>query len=156
MAPEGVDIHIYESLGTIPPFDPSTTMEQAPEPVSTLRNLLGQADAVIICTPEYAFGVPGILKNVLDWLVSSAELNTMPVAIISASPLYSGGKHAHDSLALTLTALGANLNEKYQMKIGNIYNKMSAHKEVTDETTHSELSSVLNQLIVVANSTPEG
>lgn len=155
MAPSNIHINLYESLGSIPPFDPSIAAEAATEPVVELRNMLKNADAVIICTPEYAFGVPGILKNALDWLVSSAEMNTMPVVAISVSPLYSGGKYAHDSLVLTLTALGTNLHENCKLRIADIYNKMNAEKEVTDPTTLNELSDLLTQLIKVVNTPKE-
>ena len=87
-------------------FSPDLDGEDAPTPVVHLRTLLGGSDGVLICTPEYAFGMPGSLKNALDWTVSSGDLNEKPVAAISASPLHSGGDKAHASLLLTLTAWG--------------------------------------------------
>lgn len=151
IAPADVHITLYEALSTIPHFDPGIAADQSPESVIALRQQIQHADAVIICTPEYAFGIPGILKNALDWLVSSGEMNTKPVAAISASPLPSGGKHAHDALMLTLKALGTRVAEKCQLQIGGIYTKMNPQKEVTDAATLSQLSPLLHELTIVAN-----
>jgi len=106
MAPTGMDVTLYDGLGDLPHFSPDLDDEKSPAAVIQLRALLRAADGVLICTPEYAFGVPGSLKNALDWTVSSGDLNEKPVAAISASPLYSGGDKAHASLLLTLTARG--------------------------------------------------
>src|ERR1700710_1904667 len=99
---------IYEQLGLIPPFDPGLDNDNPPAPVTELQAAIKNADAVIICTPEYAFGVPGQLKNALDWLVSSSTLVDKPVMLITAS---SSGQYAHPSLLLTLGALSANVVE---------------------------------------------
>ncbi|MEZ5018119.1 MAG: NAD(P)H-dependent oxidoreductase [Flavipsychrobacter sp.] len=146
VAGKGVEMNIYEDLGTIPHFDPTIAVEDSPDAVKNLRTLLKEANAVIICTPEYAFGVPGVLKNALDWLVSSGEMNEKPVGIISASPLHRGGNHAHASLVLTLTALGTKMSEHAKLMIGNVYNKMNDKKEVVDEETVKELRSLVHSL----------
>src|SRR5882724_13164063 len=68
MAPAGVAFNVYTGLAAIPPFDDS----QEPGPaVVDFRRQLQEADGIFICTPEYAFGVSGVLKNALDWTVSS-------------------------------------------------------------------------------------
>ena len=73
MLPAGVDYNIYEELRNIPAFDPGIDNDTPPSTVSNLREKISQADGIIICTPEYAFGVPGALKNALDWTVSSGS-----------------------------------------------------------------------------------
>jgi chromate reductase len=102
--PADVNYIIYDNLADIPAFDPGLDTDSPPNVITSLRQLLTQADGLIICTPEYAFGVPGSLKNMLDWLVSSSTLVDKPVALITASL---GGEHAHASLLLTLGALSA-------------------------------------------------
>jgi len=92
MAPAGMEITIYDRLGDLPHFILDLDDEDSPASVIRLRALFRAADGVLICTPEYAFGVPGSLKNTLDWTVSSGEINGKPVAAISASPLYGGGE----------------------------------------------------------------
>lgn len=64
--PEEISYTIYDGLNTIPAFDPGMDNETPPEAVASLRRQLAEAAAVFICTPEYAFGVPGALKNALD------------------------------------------------------------------------------------------
>jgi chromate reductase, NAD(P)H dehydrogenase (quinone) len=123
IAPKNVQVKIFTGLDTLPHFNPEAK-ENIPS-VNNLRQQLKEADGLIISTPEYAFGVPGVLKNALDWLVSSGELNEKPVAAISASPLYSGGDKALASLLLTLTALGATMKARSVLSIGNIKNKMN-------------------------------
>src|SRR5579871_3597845 len=96
-----VNFIIYQGLGCLPHFNDS--QDPAPE-VLEFRKMLTEADGVLICSPEYAFGVPGVLKNALDWTVASGEFVNKPVALITAA---TGGTNAHASLLLTLTALSA-------------------------------------------------
>ena len=141
LAAPQMEINIYFQAGELPHFSPDIDTEAAFESVETLRNLVKKSDAVIISTPEYAFGVPGSLKNALDWLVSSGELNEKPVAAISASPLNSGGDKALASLSLTLTALGTVNAGRFS--IPNIKNKLNEAKEITDAETLEALKTVL-------------
>lgn len=145
MAPGNVVLKIFEGLDELPHFNPETKGDSAS--VVNLRQLIKEADAVIFSTPEYAFGVPGVLKNALDWLVFSGELNEKPVIAISASPLYSGGDKALASLLLTLTALGTNMGAGSSLSITNIKSKITEAGEITDSETIQELEMVLDNLI---------
>ena len=91
--------------------------------------------------------MPGVLKNALDWLVSSGELNEKPVAAISASPLYSGGDKALASLLLTLTALGTNMGANPSLSIANVKSKINETGFVTDTETLAALQLLLDNLI---------
>src|SRR6478752_7363088 len=70
MMPSGAYVEIFDGVGNLPHFDDAPDV---PELVQAFRKKIKEADAVLICTPEYAFGVPGSLKNALDWTVSSGE-----------------------------------------------------------------------------------
>jgi chromate reductase len=107
VAPAGMEFLFYEGLAGLPHFNPDMDGESdvPPEPVREWRALVAAADAVLISSPEYAHGLPGSLKNALDWLVSSGELMDVPVVLLNGSP--SGGGHAQASLAETLTMLSA-------------------------------------------------
>src|SRR5687768_3855814 len=87
IAPEDVSIVLYDGLGRLPHFNPDDDREGAEPPaeVGELRRLLIKADGVLISSPEYAHGVPGVLKNMLDWLVSTGELSGKRVALLNAS-----------------------------------------------------------------------
>jgi len=73
VAPGDISIRIYDGLGTLPHFNTDFDLEGAmlSEPVENLRTETRRADALLISSPEYAHGVPGALKNALDWLVSA-------------------------------------------------------------------------------------
>jgi NAD(P)H-dependent FMN reductase len=127
--PADVEYTIYNDLAQIPAFDPGLDTDNPPISVAVLRKLLTDADGLIICTPEYAFGVPGSLKNMLDWLVSSSTLVDKPVALITASL---GGEYAHASLLLTLGALSANVIADATLLIQFIRSKMDSDRKVKD------------------------
>jgi NAD(P)H-dependent FMN reductase len=117
-----------EQLAALPAFNPDLDGEGAvpPPPVGELRALLAAADGVIISSPEYAHGAPGVLKNALDWIVSSGELERKPVVLLCASP--SGGRFAQASLTPTLEVMGARMvlnvaltfTRKYIDSAGNV------------------------------------
>jgi chromate reductase len=85
LAPLDIEITLLDTLGELPHFNPDLDGEEAPFAVVDFRMRLRACDAVLICSPEYAHGVPGTLKNALDWIVGSGELMEKPVALISAS-----------------------------------------------------------------------
>ena len=102
------EVIMYDRLGELPHFNPDLDDEGATAPlaVEELRRLVADADRVVICTPEYAHGVPGSLKNALDWLVSSPAMVGKEVTIINAS---SRSTFASASLAETLRTMSATL-----------------------------------------------
>jgi NAD(P)H-dependent FMN reductase len=109
LAAPDVEVRLYRGLGELPHFNPDLDGEQAPaapEAVLALRREVGDCHAIFISSPEYAHGVPGSLKNALDWLVSCAEFPGKPVALINTAPRAS---HAQASLAETLHTMSARL-----------------------------------------------
>ncbi len=85
LAPKGVEVTIYDGLAHLPHFNPD--IEAVPLPsVKHFRTQLQISSGLLISSPEYAHGVPGVLKNALDWLVKSGELVNKPVALLNASP----------------------------------------------------------------------
>ena len=144
MMPAGVDFFIYRGLGSLPQFDDP---EQIPITVSVWRKHLQEADAVLICTPEYAFGVPGSLKNALDWTVGSGELVNKPLALITAS---TGGEKAHASFLQIFAALSAKIPEGGSLLISFVRSKLNAAGEITDPPTLEAVQSVVKNLIQAA------
>jgi chromate reductase len=106
LAPEDVTVNFYDELGDLPHFNPDLDNAAPPRSVERFRLQLRSAAGVIISTPEYAHGIPGALKNALDWLVASGELYEKPVALFSASPR---ANYAHASLVETLTVMTARI-----------------------------------------------
>lgn len=144
LAPGNVDYIIYDGLSQLPHFDPGLDNDDPPEPVSALRKLLAEADGVVICTPEYAYGVPGSLKNALDWTVSSGSLVDKPLALITAS---TGGQNAHAALLLILGALSANVLENATLLISFIRSKMDGEGNITDVETAGTLRKAFTGLL---------
>jgi NAD(P)H-dependent FMN reductase len=105
LAPEDVVVTLYGGLGGLPHFNPDLDGEAAPPPIADFRLRLAEADGILICCPEYAHGVPGVMKNALDWIVGSGEFMNKPVALINARP----APWAQASLTETLTVMMAKL-----------------------------------------------
>ncbi|KAK2618123.1 NADPH-dependent FMN reductase [Leptospira interrogans] len=106
-APSEMDIITFSELGDLPHFSPDRDGENSPESVKKYREVLRIVDGVLICTPEYAHNMPGVLKNSLDWVVGSGEYVNKPVMALSSSPSYMGGEKALQSLLTTLRAMNA-------------------------------------------------
>jgi chromate reductase len=131
-------------MGTLPHFNPVPEDEAYPDTVQNLHQQLNRADAIIICTPEYAFGLPGSLKNLLDWTVATGNLVDKPMVVITAS---SQGSYAHPSLLTTLGALSANVVEGAALLIPFIRAKMDAAGNITDEQVEKDIRFVLGNLL---------
>lgn len=115
-----VDVHLefFDALADIPAFD---GRDEDPESVRNFKSKIKEANAVLICTPEYAFGVPGALKNALDWTVGSSDFYDKHVALITAS---SQGEKGHESLQHTLTAISAKTHPDTTLLISFIRSKV--------------------------------
>ncbi len=104
LAPPPIDIQLFSALDSLPYFNPDLDREgmTPPPAIADFRRRVGGAAALLICSPEYAHGVPGALKNALDWLVSAPEIVHKPVGLLNASPRSS---HAQASLTETLRTM---------------------------------------------------
>ncbi len=130
------DVQIYDGLANLPHFNPDDDVEGATPPpaVVALRAMLADADGILISSPEYAHGVPGSLKNALDWLVSDGALVGKPVALINASPV--GGEFARDSLVETLRTMNWRVTGTW-----------SSPKKVRDENVDDAVVSVIREAL---------
>jgi NAD(P)H-dependent FMN reductase len=133
MFPADVVVSVYESTGKLPHFNDSN---EAPPEVQDLRSQIANADGIIICQPEYAFGVAGSLKNALDWIVGSGELVGKPVALVTAA---TGGENAHAALKLTLTAMDASLVTASSCVISFVKSKLDGDGKIKDAETEKQL-----------------
>ena len=144
LAPPGVEIKLYDGLDKLPYFSPELDTETSiPAPaVKDLREQLKHADAVIFCTPEYAFGVPGSFKNALDWTVGGGEFSQKPVAYITAASV---GEKAHESLGFVLTAIGSAVAGS--LRIPFIRAKLTAEGTIKDPALNESVREVVDALI---------
>ena len=137
---EKFETTLFEGLTELPHFNPDLDTDHPPEAVSNFRQLIKNSDGILICTPEYAMGVPGTLKNALDWIVSSGEFSGKPVALITAS---TSGLKAHESLLDTLQIIDARINEETQYLISFIQVKLNSENKITDEQTMSDIQRLI-------------
>lgn len=121
LAPEAVEVIVYAGLADLPHFNPDLDNGAVPLPVTDFRAQLQASDRVLISSPEYAHGVPGVLKNALDWVVGSGELYGKPVALINGSPR---STHAQASLIETLTVMMARVVPEASITLSIRSNKL--------------------------------
>ncbi len=116
-----------QDLADVPLYDPDLDNEVPPQGVIDLRRKIGEADALIIATPEYNYGMPGVLKNALDWASRPAFQSTMvgkPVGVLSVSPAFTGGVRAQQDLKYTLSGVLSIVVPHREVVIGEAGNKI--------------------------------
>jgi chromate reductase, NAD(P)H dehydrogenase (quinone) len=133
------DVKIYP-LSILPYFNPDLETDLLPDSVRDFREKIEQADGVLVSTPEYVFSIPGILKNALEWTVSTIVFNEKPTAIITAA---SSGNAAHESIQLILKTIGANFDENCAILIQSPKSKMNIHGDITDTKTIDLLANLI-------------
>jgi len=142
LVPEQVEFTVYNGLAEIPAFNDSN---EIPETVEAFIKLLSEADGVFFVIPEYAFGVPGALKNALDWTVSSSTaFPDKPVALITAA---TGGDKAHAAFLLTLQAMNSKIPGEATLLLSFIRSKLNEKNEVKDPATLDSIKKAINSLI---------
>ena len=143
LAAKKLNFTVYRGLSALPQFNPDLDTAEPPETVKDLRRLIEESDGVLICTPEYVFGVPGALKNAIDWTVSSGEFSGKPTALITASL---GGEKSHESLLLTLKTVEAIIGENADLLIQYARTKVNAEGAVSDAETVEALKLLIESL----------
>jgi chromate reductase, NAD(P)H dehydrogenase (quinone) len=107
LAPDGIETPWYDGLAELPAFNPDDDGAAHPSVVA-LHEQISRADAVLLCTPEYAGTLPGSFKNLLDWTVGTADLHEKPTAFLNvAAP--GRGEGAVATLTAVLGYLGAQI-----------------------------------------------
>ncbi len=142
LAPTGMEVVVCEDLAALPHFSPDLDVEPLPEPVRALRAKIAAVDALFISSPEYAHGMPGALKNGLDWLVSALEALDKRVVLLSASP--GGAAHAHAQLAEVLRTMNLRLVDGGAHVFTRA--RLDPHGEVSDPAMLAAISGALAAL----------
>jgi chromate reductase len=151
VAPSDVEVVLYEGLADLPAFNPDLDAmdgERLPEAVRELRALVGSADGILICSPEYAHGIPGSLKNLLDWLVGSVEFPFKPVALLKAN---AHSVHAQAQLVEVLTTMNARVVEEASVTVVLPRRGMSASQIAADHELASQIRATLGALTMIAD-----
>ena len=114
LAPADTIARRYAGLGSLPHFNPDLEMGELPDAVAALRREVGAADGLVLSSPEYAHGIAGSLKNMLDWLVGSLEFPGKPIAVINAAPR---AHHADAQLVEILRTMSARIEESWLLTL---------------------------------------
>ena len=140
LLPADVTMTFYQGLGALPHFNPDLDVEPLPTAVRELRDQVGAAAGLLICSPEYARGVPGALKNALDWLVSGSEFPDKPIALFNASQR---SVHAQESLRLTLRTMSGRLIEEACITVPLLGTRLDAQQIATHEVFGPQVRAAL-------------
>lgn len=142
-----LDIEIYNSLHLMPHFNPDMQDDALPSIIHQFRNSIKNADGVLICTPEYVFSLPGVLKNAIEWTIATTVFSEKPVALITASGL---GQKAHEALLLIMKTIYACYTEDTQLLIQGARTKVSENR-ITDAEILSQIQTLMNSFITLMN-----
>jgi chromate reductase len=143
LAPVGIQIDLYNGLGELPLFNPDLDGKE-PEPVRRFQAALATADGILICSPEYAHGVSGAMKNALDWLVSDVNLVGKFVALINASPR---ATYAQEALLETLRTMSWNVVAGACRTVPVPRPGLSVDDILRDESLRTELDRAIKEFV---------
>lgn len=160
LMPDGMVLR-HGSIAGIPIYNADDQALGWPAPVLDLGDAVRQADAVLIASPEYNFGVPGGLKNALDWLsrLPDQPFKSKPVAIMGAAPGPVGTARMQYDLRKNLHFLEAHALLKPEVFIAHAANKVDGDGRLVDETTRTFIAkqmSALRELISVTQALGKG
>ncbi len=146
LAPATITTVMFERIDRLPFFDPDRDHDPLPEAVRELRQAVHDADAILICTPEYAGALPGALKNLLEWLIGDAEPGSISgkrVGYINISAAPTAARDAHDSLRKVLRYAGAELTTETSIPIHRYM--IDDRGVITDAQARAEIAEVLDR-----------
>lgn len=148
IAPAGMTIDIFD-IAAIPLFNGDLEAQGEPEPVAAFKAAIRASDALLIATPEYNYGMPGALKNAIDWASrppGKSALIDVPVAIMGATPGTGGTARAQLQLRQTLAATRALVLVQQEIFVAGAQQKFDEEGRLTDEDTRKYIRKLLEAL----------
>ncbi|MDI1360513.1 NADPH-dependent FMN reductase [Methylotenera sp.] len=142
VAPVDITIEVYTDLGHLPLINPDLETILPPI-VAILRSKLMESDAVLIATPEYAHGITGSLKNLLDWMVSCEAFVNKPVGLFNTSPR---AVHAQASLREVISVMSALIVTEASVTLPILGSKLNEKEMIYDPTITTMLIKALSAL----------
>jgi chromate reductase, NAD(P)H dehydrogenase (quinone) len=143
-----VEFVFWQGLADLPAYDEDLDRLPAPRPVEALRHEIGEADAVLIATPEYNGSIPGALKNALDWVSRPFPGNVLrgkPVAVVGASVGLFGALGAQAELRKVLGVIGAEVLDA-ALHVPRVHEAFTADGRLRDPQLGSALCSIVDGL----------
>lgn len=147
-APADLAVSVFDDVAGVPLFDEDLEAAEpdGPGATSELRSLVRMADGLLLATPEYNQSVPGVMKNVVDWLSrpdDAAALLDKPVAIIGATSGPWGTRYAQKELRHALTAAGAIVMPQPMFFLARAEDALDASGSLIDPEAASRLALLL-------------
>lgn len=139
------DIKVYDNLRNLPLFRPEDLEGKIPPSVKEMRENVKGADAIIISTPEYTHNIPAVLKNALEWITASGELENKRILPITFTPHKPRGEHAMQSLLFSLKTMNARV--VVQLPLYKTQAEINNNEITLGEELHFMISEGLKQLI---------
>ena len=130
LLPKNTEFLIYQGVGKLPHYNSDLDQDNEPTSVKELRGMIARSSMIIISTPEYAHGIPGSLKNALDWLVSTTVIENKPTGLIFGSS--SESLYAQESLVEVLKTMNAKIIPGAVINIPGIRPKIE-NNSITEE-----------------------
>ena len=148
LAPAGMEIDVFD-LAPIPLYNGDVEAKGDPEPVAALKAAIRQADALLFVTPEYNFGVPGVLKNAVDWASRpprGSALQGKPAAVMGATPGMGGTGRAQMQLRQAFVFTQTYALVSPEVLVARAQEKFDASGRLTDEKTRGFVGQLLQAL----------
>src|SRR4051812_24601019 len=143
------ELHIEaRALDALPLYNGDVEAAGVPESVEELRAAIRQADALLIATPEYNHGVPGVLKNAIDWLSRpprGSALNGKVAAIMGASPGMTGTARSQSQLRQAFVFTDTYALLQPEVLVARAHEKFDADGRLVDQATRDFLGTFLQQ-----------
>lgn len=147
-----MSVEVFDLL-PIPLYNADVEAEGTPLAVGEFKAAIADADALLIATPEYNHGVPGVLKNALDWASRrESPLVGKATAIMGASPGMAGAARAQIALRITLASVGAIAVARPQIFVAGARAKFDEDGNLTDDETRSYIAKLLESLADLSES----
>jgi chromate reductase, NAD(P)H dehydrogenase (quinone) len=141
MAPEGMVIETFD-LADVPLYNGDVEAQGDPPGVAAFKQAITGADAVLMVTPEYNHGVPGVMKNAVDWASRpprQAVLDRKPVGIIGASPGMTGSARGQSQLRQAFAFTNSYCMPQPEILVFRAHEKFDAAGNLTDGSTAEHL-----------------
>ena len=151
LCPEGAKIEIFE-LDGIPPFNQDEERNPPPK-VAEFKQRIRAADAILFATPEYNYGLPGVLKNAIDWASRPYGDNAWdgkPCAVMSAAMSMGGGVRAQYQLRQSFVFLNMDAVVQPEVAINNVGERFDEQSSLKDETSKKLIAQLLQNLVAKA------
>jgi len=143
-----LEFEFYNDLTNLPYFNPDFVDDLAPQIVKEFYKAIENADGIIFCTPEYVFSLPGVLKNALEWTISTTLFHDKPTAIIVAS---GQGQKAFESIKIIMNTMSVKMPDDCAILISGARSKFTGEGTPNNESTKNDIEKMIHSFRLTMN-----